>query len=141
MGTAPGALLPELQRRGYACFAVNILDGLPPATGWPACDLLLAFDAAQYTLFPLVFWKEVGRALQPGGMAFLQTAVGVCDVQNPLETKPHYLKPEEVPFIHTLQSVRKLADLAGLDLVAVEDAAGTSGRVCVLRKPLPPPAV
>jgi hypothetical protein len=137
MGSAPGAFFPELQRSGYECFGANIPDGLPPATGWPACDLFLAFDAAQYTLFPLVFWKEVARALQPGGMAFLQTAVGVCDLQNPLEIKPNFFKPEELPFIHTSQSARKLADLAGLDLVAVEDAAETSGRVCVLRKPLP----
>jgi hypothetical protein len=127
----------ELQRNGYECFTVNVPDGLPPATGWPVCDLFLAFDAAQYTPFPLIFWKEVARALQPGGMAFLQTAVGVCDMQNPPEIRARFLMPDEVPFIHTSQSPRKLADLAGLELVAIDDAAGTAARVCVLRKPLP----
>jgi hypothetical protein len=137
MGSAPGALFPELQRSGYECFGVNSPNGVPPASRWPACDLLMAFDASQYTPSPLAFWKEVARALPPGATAFLQTAVGICDLDVPLVTRPHFLKPEEFPFIHTPQSLRKLAELAGLDLVAVEDVAGTSGRVCVLRKPLP----
>jgi SAM-dependent methyltransferase len=150
VGCAPGVLLAELKKAGYACLGVepnveiaewlrrkldlDVREGLFPNVELPPCDLLLAFDVAEHTPDPLAFWNGVSALLRPGGVAIIQTAVECCDYDHPFKSRPDFFNDVEHLYLYTDKSVIKLTSLACLELVALEDAMGTLGQICVLRK-------
>lgn len=131
---APGAVLAELQKRGFECVHASSEEGFSVRDA-PACKLFLSFETAEYAADPLVFWKQAACMLRPGGIALLQTAVGIWGSEQPVSASADFFDPSGHPFVHTLQSIRKLTDLAGLELVAVEEISRGTSRVCILRKP------
>lgn len=153
VGCAPGVLLAELQGSGFECIGVeadgkvadwvrrntgvDVREGLFPGPELPDCDLFLAFDVAEHTPTPLAFWKEIARLLTPGGVAILQTSVETLDYEHPFKARPDFFEPIEHLFLYTDRSIRILTALAELELVAIEEAPGTLGGVCILRKPMP----
>jgi hypothetical protein len=82
----------------------------------------------------LDFWKEVAGLLMPRGIALLQAAMEIPGWEKALRLTPDFLQPAEHPFIYTRESLLKLSSLAGLEMVAVEEAAEAPGGICVLRK-------
>lgn len=150
VGCAPGVLLAELKKAGYECVGVepdgeigewlrrkldiDVREGLFPNVELPPCDLLLAFDVAEHTPEPLAFWKGVAALLRPGGVAIIQTAIQCSDYDHPFKSRPDFFNDVEHLYLYTDKSVRKLTTLACLELVALEDAIGTLGQICVLRK-------
>lgn len=140
IGCAPGILLSELTRRGYKCIGVEpdasvaawirrnagveVVEGLFPRLKLPSCDLLLAFDVAEHSPDPVGFWKEIARLLEPGGVAIVQTPIEYSDYAQPFKTRPEFFDGQEHLYLYTDKSVRKLIQLAGLDLVTMGDAMG-----------------
>jgi len=151
IGCAPGVLLAELKKASYECLGVepsaataewlrreldlDVREGLFPSIDLPTCDLLLAFDVAEHAPEPLAFWNKVSALLRPGGVAIIQTAVECCDYDHPFKSRPDFFNDVEHLFLYTDKSIVKLTNLASLELVALEDAMGTLGQICVLQKP------
>jgi SAM-dependent methyltransferase len=154
VGCAPGVVLAELTKRGYDCIGVEadhhvakwvrekvgipVREGIFPGPSLPQCDLFLAFDVAELSHNPLAFWKEAARLLWPGGVAIIQTVVETRDSGSLPQTRPDLFEPVEHLFLFTERSIRKLNELAGLQLVALEKAPEELGTICVHRKPKPP---
>jgi len=152
VGCAPGVLLSELRRLGFRCIGVEASDtvaawlrstegldirtGIFPGAELPACDLLLAFDVAEHTPAPASFWTEIGRLLRPGGKAIIQTPIECHDFEHPFKTRPDWFDDVEHLFLYTDKSVRRLAALGGLEILALEDTAPplNLGQVCLLRR-------
>ncbi len=152
VGCAPGVLLSELRRIGFRCLGVeasetvavwlrntqglDVRTGIFPGVVLPACELLLAFDVAEHTPAPAEFWKEIGRLLRPGGTAIIQTPIECHDFEHPFKTRADWFDDVEHLFLYTDKSVRRLAALSGLDIIALEDTPlpFNLGQVCVLRK-------
>jgi 2-polyprenyl-3-methyl-5-hydroxy-6-metoxy-1,4-benzoquinol methylase len=150
VGCAPGVLLSELNKRGFHCVGVEASDtvaawlrthealeirtGVFPGVELPPCDLFLAFDIAEHTPSPASFWTTIGRLLRPGGTAIVQTPIECKDYEQPFKTRPDWFDDLEHLFLYTDKSVARLAALAGLHMVALEDAPPVLGQVCVLRK-------
>jgi SAM-dependent methyltransferase len=151
VGCAPGILLTELRKSGYECIGIeasetvaawlrrnqdlDVRTGIFPGVEVPTCDLLLAFDVAEHTPSPASFWTEIGRLLRPGGTAIIQTPIECRDYEHPFKTRPDWFDELEHLFLYTHKSVTRLATLAGLNIVALEDAPLGLGQVCVLKKP------
>jgi SAM-dependent methyltransferase len=116
---------------------LDVRTGIFPGVELPACDLFLAFDVAEHTPAPAAFWTEIGRVLRPGGKAIIQTPIECHDFENPFKTRPDWFDDVEHLFLYTDKSVRRLAGLGGLDILALEDTriSLNLGQVCVLRKP------
>ena len=156
VGCAPGILLSELTRSGYRCVGVEadasvadwirqnakveVREGIFPGVQLPPCDLLLAFDVAEHTPEPLAFWKGIADALAPDGVAIVQTPVERRDYADPFKTRRDFFDGVEHLYLYTDMSIRRLTQLANLELVALEDAIGTLGQVCVLGKRADAPA-
>jgi len=151
VGCAPGVLLAELVKSGYECIGIeasesvaawlrrtqnlDVRTGIFPGVDVPWCDLLLAFDVAEHTPSPRSFWTEIGRMLRPGGTAIVQTPVERWNYDHPFECRPDFFDDLEHLFLYTDKSVRRLATLAGLDIIALEDSPLQLGQACVLRRP------
>lgn len=151
IGCSPGVLLAELQRRGYECIGVEpdarvakwihnrvgveVREGLFPSVELPSCDLFLALDVPEHVPDPGAFWEAISRLLRPGGTAILQTPVERHDYEHPFKARPDFFDGVEHLFLYTDRSVRRLAESARLEMVCLEDAPGTLGQICVLRKP------
>jgi len=150
VGCAPGVLLVELGKLGYECIGVeasesvaawlrktqklDVRTGIFPGIEVPCCDLLLAFDVAEHTPSPTRFWTEIGRVLRLGGTAIVQTPIEFQDYEHPFKTRPDWFDDLEHLFLYTDKSVRRLAALADLDIIVLEDAPLLLGQVCVLKK-------
>lgn len=152
IGCAPGVLLSDLKDRGYRCTGVEpsasvvewirhntgveVQEGLFPGIHLPPCDLLLAFDVAEHTADPVGFWCGMAKVLQPGGVAIVQTPIECSNYAQPFKTRPEFFDGLEHLYLYTDTSVRKLAKLACLEILALEDAmGGYLSQVCVLNKP------
>jgi SAM-dependent methyltransferase len=152
IGCAPGLLLSELARSGYKCVGVepdesvadwirqnvqvDVREGLFPAIALPPCDLFLAFDVAEHTPEPLAFWRGIADVLSPGGVAILQTPIECRDYIEPFKTRRDFFGGVEHLYLYTDMSIRELARIANLRLVALEDAMGGDlSQFCVLVRP------
>jgi 2-polyprenyl-3-methyl-5-hydroxy-6-metoxy-1,4-benzoquinol methylase len=155
VGCAPGALLTDLAQLGFSCLGVEpdqsvaewvrrsagieVAVGLFPSVEVPSCDLFLAFDVAEHTPDPVGFWTAIPRFLNPGGIAIVQTPIEFHDYANPFKTRRDLLDGLEHLYLYTDKAVRKLAEIAKVDLLAMEDAMGGSlTQFCVLRKSTSP---
>jgi len=152
IGCAPGILLSELSGRGYECVGVEphdstaqwirenvhvkVLEGIFPGVQLPKCDLFLSFDVAEHTPTPLGFWEGIADVLNPGGIAILQTPIERTDYENPFKGRPDFFDGIQHLYLYSDKSVKKLTQMANLELLALEDAIGTLGQSCILRKPL-----
>ncbi len=150
IGCAPGVLLVAMQRRGYECIGVEpdeqtaewirhnlgveVRKGMFPGVELPPCDLFMAFDVAEHSPDPAAFWTEIRRALQPGGVAILQTPIERYDYEHPFKKTPDWFDDVEHLFLFTDRAVERLTDLARLELIALEDANLGLGQICVLRR-------
>jgi SAM-dependent methyltransferase len=152
IGCAPGVLLSELAARGYDCTGVEphgstaewirrtakikVLEGMFPGVVLPRCSLLLSFDVAEHTPTPMAFWSGISDSLNSGGVAIIQTPIECVDYENPFKDRPDFFDSIQHLYLYTDRSIGKLTSLANLELLSLEDALGTLGQVCVLRKPL-----
>ena len=114
---------------------VDVRSGFFPGISLPPCDLFMAFDVAEHIPDPLRFWNGISEVLRPGGVAILQTPIEGRNFDNPFNGRLDFFDDIEHYFLFTETSVLKLAALAHLQVVALEDALGLLGQVCVLRKP------
>jgi SAM-dependent methyltransferase len=150
VGCAPGTLLSELKKESFQCLGVepneetakwlrreakiDVREGLFPDVELPPCDLFLSFDVAEHTPEPLAFWKKIAAVLRPEGVAIIQTAIEHTDYDQPFKSRPDFFNDVEHLYLYTDKSVMKLTYLADLELIALEDAIGTLGQICVLKK-------
>jgi len=151
IGCAPGALLSELERRGFDCIGVEadasvadwirrnaevkVEEGLFPWLELPSCDLFLAFDVAEHTSDPIAFWVGIANSLKPGGKAIIQTPIEYSDYAYPFKTRREFFDGLEHLYLYTDTSVRKLAQLANLELTTLGDAkGGYLSQLCILSK-------
>ncbi len=152
IGCAHGALLAELSRRGYTCIGVEVdaqsaewtrdatgLDiraGIFPGIALPQCDLFMAFDVIEHSNQPEQFLSEGMRLLAPGGIAIIQTPTDRHESAPPFSDRLTTLFDDvEHLYIFTCESMRKLAQVAGLKVIA--EAHGVVGfDITILRKPV-----
>lgn len=151
VGCAPGILLAELQKRGYECIGVeangrvaewmrcnmqvDVREGLFPGVKLPRCALFLAFDLMEHVPEPGVFVCEMARLVNPGGLAIIQTPIERYDYDHPFKARPDFFDDLEHLFLFTDKALLRLAALAQLEIVSLEDSLGSLGQICVLRKP------
>lgn len=152
VGCAPGILLAELQAKGYQCIGVepdektanwvrqnmkiNVRAGLFPGIELPNCDLFLAFDVIEHSPYPDKFMREVGRLLNPGGIAIIQTPVERYGYNPPFGEKfKSAFKEFEHLFLFTNKAMEMLAERSGLEIVTLNERLWLHHEICVFRKP------
>jgi len=151
VGCAPGVLLAELSQKGYRCSGVeprsstaewirrtshvNVIEGIFPEIQIPKCDLFVSFDVAEHTPTPVAFWLGISDVLNPGGIAIIQTPIERSDYADPFKDRRDFLDGVQHLYLYTDKSVQKLTVLAGLELLSLDDAIGSLGQICVMRKP------
>lgn len=154
VGCSPGILLAELQARGYRCIGVEpdertarwirenmgveVQTGLFPEVDLPFCDLFLAFDVLEHSPCPDRFLQEAARLLNPEGIAILQTHVERYDYHHPFKERPDLFNDLEHLFLFTDTAIFRLASLARLEILKLEDNPCLLGHtICVFKKSSP----
>ncbi len=150
VGCAHGDVLVELRARGYDCIGVeydaktaawvrertglDVRAGVFPGITLPPCEIFTAFDVIEHIPSPDGFMRQAAQLLGPGGIAVIQTPVDRHESVPPFSELCEYLFDDlEHLFIFTAESIRKLADISGMQIVAEEK--GTIGvDMIVLRK-------
>lgn len=151
VGCAPGVLLAKLCEMKYECLGVEpdpqvahwikaqvgieVVSGFFPGADLPPCELFLAFDVLEHVLSPNEFLKEVGRLLVPQGIAIIQTPIERKDLQNPFKERIEVFHDVDHTFIFTDESIRRMAEPAGLEITGEENGWMLGHEVVVLRKP------
>ncbi len=151
VGCAPGILLAVLQERGYECIGVEVAgevaewircnmgvdvrEGLFPAVQLPTCELFLAFDLMEHIADPKGFLNEVAYLIGSEGVAIIQTPIERYDYDHPFKMRPDFFDDLEHLFLYTDNAIVRLAALAQLEIVSLEDSSSSLGQICVLRKP------
>ncbi len=150
IGCAHGVLLAELKSRGYECIGVepdertanwaiknmglDVRSGLFPGIDLPNCDLFLAFDVLEHSLNPVAFMKSAAKLLNPGGIAIIQVPIECYDYDHPFKARPDFFDDLEHIFLFTDKAMLKLAALADLEVINLENGLNTLGQICVLRR-------
>ena len=151
VGCAPGALLEQLQQRGFDCVGVEVSPdvarwvqettkvdvrcGFFPGIALPEAGMFLAFDVLEHSAAPDAFMREAARLLPPGGVAIIQTPVNRYDFVPPFGERFDLFDDIEHLFLFTDSALRKLAASCGLEVESLEDNLWLGGEVCVFRKP------
>ena len=151
IGCAPGVLLAELTEQGYSCCGVEpdpevarwirdhagaeVIAGVFPQVQIPRCDLFLAFDVLEHVHAPHEFLAAAFSSLRPGGIAIIQAPIEFEDYEFPFATRPEFFDDLEHLILFTDRTMRRLADVSGLEVVAILPAEFSLGGVCVLLRP------
>lgn len=151
VGCAHGVLLEELSARGYECIGVepddrtaawvrtshgiDVRPGLFPSIELPLCDLFLAFDVLEHSPDPLAFVRRIAALLHLGGVAILQTPIDRYDFRPPFgERFEAAFDDLEHLFLFTDQSIHRLAELSGLQVVSLSERLWLHHEICILKK-------
>ncbi len=151
IGCAPGVLLADLQNQGYSCCGVEpdpkvaqwihehtgaeVIAGVFPEIEIPRCDIFLAFDVLEHVHAPQEFLAAAFRSLRRGGIAIIQTPIEFEDYLRPFATRPEFFDDLEHLVLFTDRTIRRLASVVGLEVVAIMPAEFSLGGLCVLRRP------
>lgn len=150
VGCAHGTLLAELKQRGYECIgvetdeqlaawsrkntAVDIRVGFFPGVPLPNCDIFIALDVIEHSPCPDDFMREAGRLLSPAGIAIIQAPIDRHESEPPFGEFFEYAFDDlEHMYVFTPESIRKLADTAGLEIIG-EATGAMEGDVTVFRR-------
>jgi SAM-dependent methyltransferase len=139
VGCAHGVLLAEMSQRGWECLGVEIdpevaewtrthtgvevRSGIFPGIDLPQCDVFACFDVIEHAPRPDEFLRAAARLLSPGGIAVIQTPVDRHDRHRdapPFEKLELLFDDVEHFWIFSVESMNRLADAAGLEIVAEE---------------------
>jgi len=152
VGVGSGVLLAELRERGYECLGVEpdektaawtqeqtgveIRPGLFPMEGLPPVDLFLAFDVLEHSRDPVAFLTAAAELLPPGGRAIIQTPIDRDRSEPPFgkESKAVFDDVEHC-YVFTDESMRRLAQAAGLEALDLSERLWVQHEVAVLAKP------
>lgn len=154
VGCAPGVLINRLQDMGYSCIGVepgyetadwlhqnrniNVRVGLFPDIHLPYCDLFLAFDVIEHASDPSQFMLAVGRLLNPGGVAIIQTPIERYGYVPPFGDRFNSaFKEFEHLFLFTNKAMGMLSKIANLEIVTLDEKLWLHHEVCVFRKTAP----
>ena len=148
VGCAHGVLLAALRKKGYACTGVEpdprtaewttretgipVRAGFFPDVALDPCDLFLAFDVIEHVPEPVAFLCGAKTLLRPGGVAIIQTPIERHNLSDPFADRPDFFDDLQHLYLFSEASFRRLAQEAGLTLVALEDAPQRLGQVAVL---------
>jgi len=135
VGCAHGVLLAELVKRGYDCIGVEVDEktaawtrqkvgidvrvGIFPDIELPDCDLFMAYDVLEHSLYPDRFLRHAARLLKPGGIAVIQTPIDRVGSGQPFpEIFDELFDDIEHLYIFTKESINELAENADLEIIA-----------------------
>jgi len=151
VGCAPGALLAELQAKGYKCIGiepdritaewiqknmkVEVMSGLFPGIDLPNCDIFLAFDVLEHSMFPNRFMKEAGRLLNNKGIAIIQTPIERYGYDPPFgERFQNAFNELEHLFLFTQKTMDILAAQSGLEIIEATERLWLHHEITIFRK-------
>lgn len=151
VGCAPGVLLSNLEAEGYKCIGVepdrktatwihenmnvNVLHGLFPDIDLLKCDIFLAFDVLEHSMFPDRFMYKVSQLLNNRGIAIIQTPIERYGYQPPFgEMFQSAFNEIEHLFLFTPKSINLLASQSGLEIIEATERLWLHHEVVVLRK-------
>jgi len=152
VGCAPGVLLADLKSRGYKCFGVepdrktaewiqdkmqvDVLSGIFPDVSLPNCDIFLAFDVLEHSMFPDLFMEKASQLLNDKGIAIIQAPVERYGYEPPLgERFKQIFNDVEHLFIFTQKSMKMLATKSCLEIINEADRLWLSHEVTIFKKP------
>jgi len=151
VGCAHGVLLAELARRGYRCtgnepdevtaswtrekVGLDIRSGFFPEVALPECDLFIAFDVLEHSIDPKSFMIGASKLLKPGGVAVIQTPIDRYDYEPPFgETFEAAFNDIEHLYILTDESMEKLAECSGLEIIDAKGRLWLHHEICIFQK-------
>jgi 2-polyprenyl-3-methyl-5-hydroxy-6-metoxy-1,4-benzoquinol methylase len=152
VGVGSGVLLEELKARGYDVLGVEpdektaawtqertgveVRSGLFPLAGLPQVDLFLAFDVLEHSRDPVAFLRGAASLLPLGGTAIIQTPIDREHQEPPFGAgSKHVFDDVEHCYLFTDDSMRRLAEAAGLETRDLSERLWVQHEIAVLGRP------